>query len=204
MDYSAIAAAPARTEVGDVEFEQWLNNGLGCQRAYGFWGTKIYGNDHAPRPAKALGPNRYTGFPGVIVRSSYYIHPNSGDIIDLGYDAIVKFRHIKDGASKTGVLVEKRIRQGQFNVQPGYDDRGWSDGYDIDTFSSSFCSPSPDSPDAIGSNGEDAITAGSAHTGGLYMLNADCSVHFINYDIEPEIFNTMGNRKDGQVFESQL
>ena len=40
---------------------------------------------------------------------------------------------------------------------------------------------------------------GSAHTGGINAVMGDGSVHTINYDVDQELFNRLGNRGDGEV-----
>jgi hypothetical protein len=142
--------------------------------------------------------NSYTGFNGAIVRSSYLVGRN-GRVIELGYDKIVTVNRVKDGLSKTSLVAEKRIRLGE---QPGaaYDDRGWSDGWDLDTVSSAICPPIPDSrPRQV--SYVDAISAGSAHTSGLNVVFCDNSTRFFTYGVDLELWNNLAHRSDGQVAE---
>ena len=42
---------------------------------------------------------------------------------------------------------------------------------------------------------------GSRHTGGLNVVYADGSVHFLNFDIDLEMLNRLGNVRDGEFLE---
>ncbi len=140
----------------------------------------------------------YTGFNGAIVRSSYYVS-GPDQVIDLDYDKIVTINRIKDGLSKTTLVAEKRIRLGE---RPGaaYDDRGWSDGWDLDTISSAACRPRADSePEQV--DHVDAISAGSAHTGGINVVFCDDSTRFVTVDVDLTLWNNLAHRSDGQVTE---
>jgi prepilin-type N-terminal cleavage/methylation domain-containing protein/prepilin-type processing-associated H-X9-DG protein len=202
MDYASLNPIPSRAQLGDDRFRSLTASQpgrptRGCRTAYAFWGTRTYGNDHFPEPRSELGA-RYTGFNGAIVRSSYFVGAD-GQVTDLDYTDIVAVRKVKDGLSKTSLIAEKRIRVGS---QPGaaYDDRGWSDGWDLDTVSSAVCQPLPDSAEAQ-EGYTDAIAAGSSHTGGLNVVFCDNSVRFINYDIDVVLWNNMAHCSDGEVIE---
>ena len=204
MDYAALTPIPSRSQIGNAAFDRILQvrpNGVtrACHTAYSFWGTLTFENDHNPLPRQQLG-TRYTGFHGVIVRSSYFRTEEA--TIDLDYDRVVTVRKVKDGLSKTSLYAEKRIRIGE---QPGswYDDRGWSDGWDLDTVSLAACHPTNDSKSFLGGPA-DAITAGSSHPGGLNVVFCDNAVQFIDNEIDTEVWNSMAHRNDGQVIESQL
>jgi prepilin-type processing-associated H-X9-DG protein len=47
-------------------------------------------------------------------------------------------------------------------------------------------------------NRQYGFTFGSAHSGGMNVVYADASVHFVQYDVDPAAFNRMGNRSDGE------
>ena len=208
MDYAGFTPWQSRSQIGSQLFDRLLRvcrpvrhpvgTTAGCANAYSFWGVTSYANDFISNPtrqtAQALGA-RYTGFWGVIVRSSYHVDV-SGAVTDLGYTPIVRVGKIKDGTSKTMMVGEKRLR---LPYQPGEpdDDRGWSDGWDIDTVRSTLCPPSQDSRLSIRPQGN-VVTPGSAHAAGLNVVFADGSVRFINYDIDVENFNRLGHRSDGE------
>jgi prepilin-type processing-associated H-X9-DG protein len=211
MDYAALAPAPSRSQMGNAAFDGLLQvasynssgttytTNLGCRNAYGFWGIKTYGNDWDPAPASILA-GQYTGFWGVIIRSSYLV--DAGAVLPpLGYGQLVSFRKIKDGTSKTAVITEKRLRTDTL-ASTGIpdDDRGWSDGWDIDTLRSSICAPKPDGRSIpnlpLNFQRADHLTAGAAHVAGLNVWFADGSVRTINYDIDIENWNRMAHRAD--------
>ncbi len=206
MDYAALVPIPSRNQItGNPSFDillriQSSGTNTGCILAYAFWGTKTYRNDFNPQPAAALGA-AYTGFWGVIIRSSYLVDFQSGQAKpSLGYGRLTTFQKIKDGSSKTAMVGEKRLRSDTLN-RPGVpdDDRGWSDGYDIDGLRSTGCIPMRDGLSTKPLQGRaDWVTPGSAHTGGMNVVFADGSTRFIDYDIDLEIFNSLGHRSDGQ------
>ncbi len=212
MDYAALAPAPSRADFvkkfGNDRFYDRLltvisgRNGSptwGCIQSYGFWGIGSYGNDHNPRAKSALG-NQYVGFNGVIVRGSY--NNETGTPKDMNYDPPTTMRRIKDGTSKTAMVTEKRLRTGEAPGGPD-DDRGWSDGWDIDTVRSTICQPTPDGPPGGFDWPVFALIAGSAHTAGMNTVFADGHVEFVNYDIDLETWNLMGHRDDGQTFNAE-
>jgi prepilin-type N-terminal cleavage/methylation domain-containing protein len=204
MDYASLNPIPSRRQIGNVPFENHtrIEPGRptrGCRTAFAFWGTRRYGNDHAPQPSSILGP-QFIGFHGAIIRSSYFAD-GSDQAIDLDYGKIVTLNKVKDGLSKTSLVAEKRIRIGDPPGAP-YDDRGWSDGWDIDTVSSTACQPLADSTKPQ-EGYADAITPGSAHSAGLNVVFCDDAVRFVSYDIDVEVWNNMAHRGDGQIVEFQ-
>ena len=210
MDYASLTPGPSRNDFikqygDDRRFDAFVNsdqNNRGCTSAYGFWGTTAYNNDFNPRPKQALG-QRYTGFSGIIVRSSFLTDGNGG-WTDLGYDKLTSMRRIKDGTSKTGVVCEKWLEIDGNTAGRPYDDRGWSDGWDIDTIVSTYCRPIADSPLAEVSWPRNGLTAGSRHSAGMNCVFADGSVHFLNYGIDLEQFNRIGHRSDGRVIDADV
>lgn len=207
LDYAAVAAAPTRRAYAanpawgngdDSAYDQFLDDNRACKFGYGVWGTTTgSGNTHVPQAASVLGARRYTGFRGIIVRSSYYIKPSNGEVQNLGYDAITKVGKIKDGLSKTALVIEKFVQMGDF-YKP-YDDRGWSDGWDLDTVASSFCRFQPDVP--YGLSGAEAHSPGSGHDGGVNCVYGDGAVHFLSFETDVETFNLVANRADGSVID---
>ena len=74
------------------------------------------------------------------------------------------------------------------------DDRGWIDGWDLDTMRSTCTYPLQDSQQNEISTQNETLLFGSAHSGGLNAVFADGSVHTINYDIDLYVFNSLGTR----------
>jgi prepilin-type N-terminal cleavage/methylation domain-containing protein/prepilin-type processing-associated H-X9-DG protein len=162
-------------------------------------------------------------YDGVIVRCPWDYDPGSstpghpqGDFC-IGVPFPVKPAKITDGTSKTIMIAEKYVRSDEYDAGLYSDDQGWSDGWDADSLRSTAFTPINDS-DPIGfatgtqltdsyfvdrnsgslSSGGIAIYNvlhfGSAHASGINAVFADGSVHSINYDVDPFIFNALGTR----------
>jgi prepilin-type N-terminal cleavage/methylation domain-containing protein/prepilin-type processing-associated H-X9-DG protein len=199
MDYAGLVPAPSRSNLGDVKFADVLTNG--CNNAYGFWGTTTYINDLRPRSSAILKAS-YTGFYGIFVRGSYYIDNITRKFFDLQYGPLTKQSQITDGTSKTTMVAEKRMRSDLMGQDLPYDDRGWSDGWDIDTLKSTICPPQPDGAVALPGPG-DALTSGSAHPGGQNVLFADGAVAFIDFNVDLETWNRLAHKSDGELSPPQ-
>ncbi len=208
MDYASVQPGPARAETASYDLYMRmaasspaeLPTTTGCRNGAAMWGVTTYTNDFNPLPREQLTRSRqYLGFKGVIVRSSYLVRALGQPPVMLGYDSVVKIGKIKDGTSKTMMVFEKRLRP---PYRPGEsdDDRGWSDGWDIDTIRTTYCVPYQDSATNIG-GGRNSLTPGSAHEAGLNAVFADGSVTTINYSIDMETFNRLGHREDGEVVQ---
>lgn len=87
------------------------------------------------------------GFFGVIVRSNVLRTDGGTQETNIGWSPKVSFNKIPDGASNTLVLGEKRLRPNQYETPTGvgWDDRGWSDGWDPDVIRSTACEMGIDS-----------------------------------------------------------
>ena len=133
---------------------------------------------------------------GVIVRSNW-------DASKGGWRASTKpiaAKRIVDGLSKTMLISEKRLRPSQYYVGAPWDDRGWSDGWDFDTMRSTNVPIGPDTEDDDGefmSGNSFGYQFGSAHQAGMNSGNADGSVHFLSYDIDRDLFDSLADRRDG-------
>jgi prepilin-type N-terminal cleavage/methylation domain-containing protein/prepilin-type processing-associated H-X9-DG protein len=212
MDYAALTPAPSKAQLankfnmGAAQIDQ-LFAGAACKSVpVGYWGVRNWSNDFNPQPKGALNAS-YIGFNGVIVRGNV-----NRDGTPLNYDKIVSVGKIKDGTSKTGLVTEKRVPRGTgwapggfkpdaplIGEDPWNDDRGWSDGWDLDTQVYCLCPPTADTSElqeAAGSLRAANYTPGSGHNAGMNMVFADCSVRFITYEVEVEIMNFIGNRRD--------
>ncbi len=207
MDYASLTAIPSRQQLRDTtpvtDMDQLLvvpassagGENRGCSLAYGYWGQTAYGNDFNPRSKSELGA-RFRDFWGIIVRSSYLVK-SDGTVKALGYAAATRVGKIKDGSSKTAMVTEKRLRV-PYDIPQADDDRGWSDGWDIDTVRSSICTPIQDSNKNLSSSAN-VVAPGSAHAGGVNTVFADGSVQFIAFGMEAEAFNRMAHRADGEI-----
>ena len=122
--------------------------------------------------------------------------------VDVPYPT--KISKITDGTSKTMMIAEKYIRADWYAGGTPSDDTGWSDGWDPDAMRSTCPLPLNDGnvnlpfTGRIGADPGDPVwetfLLGSAHTGGFNAVFADGSVHTINYDIDPYVYNALGTR----------
>jgi prepilin-type N-terminal cleavage/methylation domain-containing protein len=212
MDYASLNPIQSRSQLGDSTFNflmSSVNPSSGaCARRWGFNGAKdgnANGGLSGPLATASelnVPAGNYQGFSGVIVRSSYWVErKNPTNFKLLGYDGAVKPAKIADGTSKTAVIAEKRLRPSTYLDNEWYDDRGWSDGWDPDAIRSTACWPQPDGDSykyPNGVEGDPAFAVGSAHRSGFSTGFADGSVRMLDYEIELEVFNSLGHRADGQ------
>ncbi len=121
-------------------------------------------------------------------------------------------KDVTDGLSNTLLIGEKMIPPYNYNsdASPNFagDDRGWSDGWDFDIVRSTGFPPVRDVnyPNAAyyaspGPLWNRPYLFGSAHAHGVQFVFGDGSVHTISYEIDPVVFNNLGNRGDGNVID---
>jgi len=110
---------------------------------------------------------------------------------------------VADGLSKTMLIGEKRLRIDRYATGDWMDDRGWSDGWDPDTERSTNHPIGRDirSDQAPLDNRFFGFHFGSAHGTGMHAVFGDNAVHRISYDIDRQIYDNMGARRDGLVIE---
>ena len=159
---------------------------------------------------------------GVIVRTPYRITnpvtataPAQGEIVS-GFPLAVRPGQITDGLSNTMVIGEKFVRADLYEGGGVSDDRGWADGYDPDTVRFTGIPPLSDGDAGICFNANQQIALncegqggtipvmffGSAHAGGINAVYADASGHFLNFDINYLVFNSLGTRAGEEVLDA--
>lgn len=123
--------------------------------------------------------------------------PYEGVIVRASRDNKVKFTQggIPDGTSNTMMISEKWIHQLRRYTGDWHDDAGWADGFDPDIVRYTAIPPIADS--IASPYGWDGYQFGSAHIAGVNALFADRSVRTIRYDVNRDLFNSLGNRRDG-------
>jgi prepilin-type N-terminal cleavage/methylation domain-containing protein/prepilin-type processing-associated H-X9-DG protein len=135
---------------------------------------------------------------GIIVRTPYdwYMQKRA-----LSNPPPTKPAHIVDGLSRTLMITEKRLAPSQYaaDAYVWHDDRGWTDGWDADTFRSSTHPIGADGEQQAPTESDDDFghRIGSAHSSGVNAVFGDGSVRQISYDIETEILNRLAHRSDG-------
>jgi Protein of unknown function (DUF1559) len=93
------------------------------------------------------------------------------------------------------------------------DDKGWSDGWDLDVMRST-CFPPYQDNDSYGWNfptinstndifgtQADNYYFGSAHTAGFNSVFADGSVHTLTYDMDMVLLNGLATRNGGEILD---
>ncbi len=141
-----------------------------------------------------------------------YNKPYYGMIIRTKATPPVGFQHVADGLSNTLLISEKYLPPKYYepakHYEPGTpqefagDDRGWTDGWDYDIMRSTGIVPAVDS-DLDASLDPPKYRFGSAHAAAMNGLFGDGSVHSIAYEIDPVVFNNLGDRRDGSALDLQ-
>jgi len=134
---------------------------------------------------------------GIVVRSNA---TRTKPKTDRGSSPPTKAGKITDGLSKTMMVGEKRLWADRYNTGDWHDDKGWADGWDPDTVRSTNYEVGRDMISGSGSGISERNYGhqfGSAHESGLHAVFGDGAVHRIAYDIDPQIFDNMGDRRDG-------
>jgi prepilin-type N-terminal cleavage/methylation domain-containing protein len=145
-------------------------------------------------------------YEGVIVRTPWR-HPvgSTPGAFAVNVPMPVKMAQITDGTSNSMMIGEKFVRPDLYEGGSWSDDKGWSDGWDPDSMRSTCYMPLQDSltasNDSIYGPATDVVNFGSAHPGGFHAVFADGSVHTIRYEIEPALFDRLGDRHDEEVIE---
>ena len=133
---------------------------------------------------------------GVITRISWWWK----DKEFKGGRSLVKMRDITDGTSHTMVIGEKAILTDFYEEGFWCDDCGWTDGWDPDTLRATNFQPKFDQKFTDDNQrNKFCYRFGGSHMGGFNAAFADGSVKTLSYDIDPMIFNYLGDRMDGQT-----
>ncbi|WP_231953877.1 DUF1559 family PulG-like putative transporter [Pirellulimonas nuda] len=199
IDYAAAHADFTRSDIGDATFDMMLEDARWCKARFvwaGLVNFNPFGSEVKRPVLTPSDPRRdYVGYWGVIVRSN-------GNTAQRFYTPIT-FARITDGSSKTIVLGEKRLQPSEYDTGNFEDDdKGWSDGWDWDVIRYGLCQPEQDgmnNPPTGQGNSIRASTFGSAHSGVFTAGFADGSARGMEYDIEPELFNRLCHRADGEI-----
>jgi len=176
MDYASATPGPW-TSQGQVIMNS--ENGYWQDRASGTWDL-VHGMT----------------WKGIIVRTNWDIRPLPGR--EAGCTPALTPGQIPDGLSNTLMLGEKRLKPANYYSGDWCDDRGWTDGFDPDTVRSTAYPYGPDSDDS----GDPCYMFGSPHMGGMNACFGDGAVRLINYNIDRNVFNALGDRMDGHAVDA--
>jgi hypothetical protein len=203
-DYAAVVPAESRSQLGDPQFNRYLQYMSGYDDTFGCEKREFWGAPNAPRldfySKKDLGAP-YRGLWGVIVRGDLWVD-DSGARHTTNFYTKISYKSITDGTSKTLVISEKRLAPSRYLVGDWHDDRGWSDGWDPDTLRSTICSFGPDQELKLNNSVETDLAGyrlGSAHPSGMSSGFADGSTRFLSFDIDMELLNRLAHRSDGEI-----
>ena len=195
-DYPYVRPAPASSRARNI----------GCQTQQEFWSGVNLRHEVSELTGRAVvnvsAMPGYVPAHGVIVRSGY-CGRCSADKKNLGIYTRISFNQITDGSSNTMVIGEKWVDAAFYDVGAWNDDKGWTDGWDPDVLRVNLCGIAADKA----AEAADPINAldygfGSSHTAGINVGFADASVRLLNYDIDLELFNRLGNRDDDELIDS--
>lgn len=104
---------------------------------------------------------------------------------------------IPDGTSNTIVLSEKWLKPMNYKYGDWHDDAGYADGWDPDIIRYAAIPPLRDANSSP--YGWEGYQFGSAHSAGMNALFGDGHVFTVNYNIDPQVFNWLVDRKDGKL-----
>jgi prepilin-type N-terminal cleavage/methylation domain-containing protein/prepilin-type processing-associated H-X9-DG protein len=214
VDYAGVTAGPARSEIGDTEFNKYLNDPnsiyFKAKQAEVFWGCPgcppADGRDLGDLE-DAMDDGLAPLFRGIIQRGDF-VPPGIGfpSGKHLGFMVKMTFAKITDGSSKTLLAADKWVHNSLYDGAGAADNKGWSDGWDFDGLRSTLIRPRPDSedPPPVLTPPNDHIDPGnyplgSAHPGGINVLFGDGSVAAVTFDLDLETLNRLGNRSDGET-----
>ncbi len=109
---------------------------------------------------------------------------------------------IDDGTAHTMVLGDKRLYPSNYQSGDWHDDAGWSDGYDPCIVRYTAFPPMRD--DDMDGSWYYGYQFGSAHPNVMNALFADGSVRSIPYSIDLNVFNWLGDRRDGNAINDEF
>ena len=155
------------------------------------------------------------GPPSLEVAETYaWLH--SGELIERrnngrGHSGVVfqrseiSLRQITDGSTHTYLFGEKNINADHYTTGlTGNEDQSMYNGHDQDNLRSTHVTdegigwvPTPDTPSL-----NLTYAFGGPHPGGWFSVFCDGSVHFLSYDMDPQVHKWLGNREDGEAIDA--
>jgi prepilin-type processing-associated H-X9-DG protein len=124
-------------------------------------------------------------------------NPNyRGIIVRSGTGHFTTTSDVLDGTANTLLASEKFLQPRYYAIGDWHDDSGWADGWDPDIIRYTAYQPVKDTHNPPPPN--QGYQFGGAHPGGMNALMGDGSVRSIRHTVSLDLFNRIGNRRDGQ------
>ena len=193
---------PSRTSTDRRQASRVLNDYAGATPGNNFDDENTFWQDRGNATWVVSFNRRWHG---VIVRSNWHNEVQRGSPSPsqtAGSTPPIGFAEILDGSSNTLMVGEKRLRPSAYVWGDWHDDRGWTDGWDPDTMRSTAFKYGPDTDLSGRPNGcihSCAYDFGAAHPSAGNFLFADGSGHTVGYTIDTQMFNWLGDRRDGET-----
>ena len=136
VDYAAATAAPSRSEIGDTEFNKYLNDpnyaNFKSHQVRDYWGCPGCSEPSGGRGLADLKaqPTPPIKFRGIIQRGDWLPIPAPGS--HVGFMVKMTDAKITDGTSKTLLVSEKWVHHTLYQTGGQGDNKGWADGWDFD------------------------------------------------------------------------
>jgi prepilin-type N-terminal cleavage/methylation domain-containing protein/prepilin-type processing-associated H-X9-DG protein len=140
----------------------------------------------------------------------------AGTITRTASGAACKLAQITDGTSRTLTVSESRLQVSHYHTG-AWHDAGWTFGWSLSTIRGTAFSPEPDDAafsgprhmektvPELGQLPEDELKLGhqfgSAHAAGVNGVFVDGHVAMITYGLDRDVFNRLGDRRDGTTNE---
>ena len=148
---------------------------------------------------------------GMVVRSPVCGIDQNVNSVPTCFRSVSLDGGVPDGTSNTVLIGEKYLATTEYNRGRWYDDMGWKEGSDPDTFrrlisNGSQIDVAMSQPRQDGSTGDpccDIARFGSPHPGSFNAVMADRSIRRIRYAVDVRVLALALVRDDGQVFNLQ-
>jgi prepilin-type N-terminal cleavage/methylation domain-containing protein len=118
----------------------------------------------------------------------------------VGLMVKVQPAHVRDGADYTILVGEKYLDPRRYKTgDDPSDNNTLFQGNDADTtrWCGNSLAPLQDEPNTD----TGSLRFGSPHSAGAFFVFCDSHVQMLNYNIDPTVYENLGNRKDGQIRE---
>ena len=150
------------------------------------------------RPVAAAENDEYGPGPGTLSQGDALPSSWHAPLTGVSFErSEVKSASITDGLSNTLFCGEKYLNPDNYRTgMAGSDNETMYVGFDNDNYRSSDAPPFRDTPGA-----DDGFHFGSVHYGGAHFAMCDGSVRRISYGVNPQTFQWLGSRNDGQAID---